>query len=953
MIRALPVFLLALLLGGCSLLPGNADQPPDKTLADLEAVEPPPVNRDLPEKTAAQVMQSYQELLDVVQDPDIKAAATARLGGLMMLDNENRQFSDVPADDVKLERYYTDVIKLYEELLLEFPDRAGNDRLLYQLSKAYDLDGRSDESSAVLEKLVSQYPDSKYATEAFFRRGETLFSNADYPAAQVAYERAISFGEKTPYYDNALYMLGWTQFKRNRYEDALPAFLLALDRTLPAGVSIDKLAKTQRELVEDALRVVAIIFSYLDGPQSIQQLIAEQGHRHYEPLLYQRLGELYLSKKRYGDTAETYKAFVATYGDSDEAPGYHVKEIEAYEKGNFPTAIMPAKESFAVSYGITSDYWKAKGPEVRAEIEPNLRQYLDELAKYEHATAQQQRKLWLAAKDERARKKLKFTEAEIQQGFRKAGRWYTEFIDTFPRDKKVEEMWFLLAESQYEAEDYAAAIESYEHIAYEFEGEKNRTEAGYAALLAYDELLKGASDEEKVALQARKIDSAARFGAAFSDDERAPVVLARSAEDLLQDKQYEAAQQKATELVNWGKPLSDKLQLSTWLVLAHAEFELQQYAAAEQAYTRVNALLPQQDKRRKEINENLAASIYKQGEELLAAGDTSASVDQFLRIAEVAPGSSIQVNAEFDAATHLLSLKEWKRAITVLKDFRSSYPDNKLTRQIPAKLVLAYQKTEQWNAAADELNYMVDNNIDPENKRDATYLAAELYEKAGDERRAIRQYDRYVNEFPEPFDERIEAMHKITELHTALNQTTEKRRWLSKIIDADASAGSARTDRSKFLAAQASMLFADRARDQFNAVSLNLPLQTSLKKKKKVLKKALQAYTDTADYGVQEFATQANYNIGEIYTRLSQDLMRSQRPKNLSALEQEQYEVLLEEQAYPFEEEAIEIHETNAQRSWSGVYDDWVKASFRSLRKLMPGRYDKSERKRAYSDAIQ
>lgn len=951
--RAAQALLLALLLGSCSLLPGTADKQPDKTLADLETVEPPPVNRDLPEKTAAQVMQSYTDLLDVVQDPDIKAAATARLGGLMMLDNENRQFGDAPADAAKLERYYTDVIKLYEELLVEFPDRAGNDRLLYQLSKAYDLDGRSAESSAVLEKLVSQYPESEYATEAFFRRGETLFSNGDYPGAQAAYERAISFGKQTPYYDNALYMLGWTQFKRNRYEDALPSFLQALDRTLPAGISIKKLAKTQRELVEDALRVVAIIFSYLDGPQSIQQLIAEQGHRHYEPLLYQRLGELYLSKKRYGDTAETYKTFVATYSDSDEAPGYHVKEIEAYEKGNFPTAIMPAKESFVVSYGVTSDYWQAKGPAVRAEIEPHLHQYLDELAKYEHATAQQQRKLWQAAKDERARKKLKFAEAEIQQRFRKAGRWYTEYIDTFPRDKKVEEMWFLLAESQYEAEDYAAAIESYEHIAYEFEGEKNRTEAGYAALLAYDELLERVPEEEKAALQERKLASAARFGAAFSDDERAPVVLARAAEDLLEDKQYAAAQQKATDLVNWSKPLSDKLQLSAWLVLAHSEFELKQYAAAEQAYTRINALLPEKDKRRKEINENLAASVYKQGEDLLAAGDKGASVEQFLRIAQIAPGSSIQVNAEFDAATHLLSLKQWTRAIAVLKDFRSNYPDNKLIQQVPAKLVLAYQKTEQWNAAADELNFMVDNNIDPENKRDAIYLAAELYEKAGDERRAIRQYDRYVNEFPEPFDERIEAMYTITKLNKALNQTTEQRRWLRKIIAADAGAGSARSDRSKFLAAQASMLFADRARDEFNAVSLNLPLQTSLKKKKVVLKKALQAYTETADYGVQEFATQANYNIGEIYTRLSQDLLRSQRPKNLSALEQEQYEILLEEQAFPFEEEAIEIHETNAQRSWSGVYDNWVKASFRSLSKLMPGRYDKPEKKRAYSNAIQ
>jgi hypothetical protein len=37
------------------------------------------------------------------------------------------------------------------------------------------------------------------------------------------------------------------------------------------------------------------------------------------------------------------------------------------------------------------------------------------------------------------------------------------------------------------------------------------------------------------------------------------------------------------------------------------------------------------------------------------------------------------------------------------------------------------------------------------------------------------------------------------------------------------------------------------------------------------------------------------------------------------------------------------VHEVNIQRSWRGVYDDWVKQSFVSLGKLMPGRYDKPE----------
>jgi tetratricopeptide (TPR) repeat protein len=71
--------------------------------------------------------------------------------------------------------------------------------------------------------------------------------------------------------------------------------------------------------------------------------------------------------------------------------------------------------------------------------------------------------------------------------------------------------------------------------------------------------------------------------------------------------------------------------------------------------------------------------------------------------------------------------------------------------------------------------------------------------------------------------------------------------------------------------------------------------------------------------------------------------MASARPKNLSADELEQYDLLLEEQATPFEEQAIKLHEANAHLAHDGVYDDGVKASYAALAKLMPARYGKTE----------
>jgi hypothetical protein len=69
-------------------------------------------------------------------------------------------------------------------------------------------------------------------------------------------------------------------------------------------------------------------------------------------------------------------------------------------------------------------------------------------------------------------------------------------------------------------------------------------------------------------------------------------------------------------------------------------------------------------------------------------------------------------------------------------------------------------------------------------------------------------------------------------------------------------------------------------------------------------------------------------------------------------MELEQYDILLEEQAYPFEEQAISIHEINVKRSWSGVYDEWVQRSFAALKALVPAQFDREEVEVTYVETI-
>ena len=105
----------------------------------------------------------------------------------------------------------------------------------------------------------------------------------------------------------------------------------------------------------------------------------------------------------------------------------------------------------------------------------------------------------------------------------------------------------------------------------------------------------------------------------------------------------------------------------------------------------------------------------------------------------------------------------------------------------------------------------------------------------------------------------------------------------------------------------------------------------------------MEGYKRAAEYEVAEVTTAATFEMAELYRTLAKDILSSERPKGLKGDALEEYNSLLEEQVFPFEEEAIKAHELNTARAKDGVYDEWVQKSFKALAELKPGRYGKTE----------
>jgi TolA-binding protein len=517
-------------------------------------------------------------------------------------------------------------------------------------------------------------------------------------------------------------------------------------------------------------------------------------------------------------------------------------------------------------------------------------------------------------------------------------------LDSFPQDAEAPATRFTLGEVLFESGRFAEAAREYETTAYDYPPHAKSAAAGYAALVSYQKHEPSLQGESKALWHRQGIESALMFATSFPEHPESARVQTKADEDLFALNDFERVIEVSTLILERNPPVELKLQRTATTLLAHSLFDRGRFAEAESAYVRVQGFLPANDPDRSSIEERIAASIYKQAEAKRTAGDATGAVDDFLRVAALAPNSKARSNAEYDAASILLQNKQWDRAAQVLEGFRRNYPNHELVPDATRSLAVAYLELGRGTQAATELERVAARAEEPvEVRRAALWQAAELYDKAGSPTNAGRLYASYVKQYPTPLDAAMDARQKLADMAKAQNDVKTRSQWLDEIIRADKTAGAARTDRSKYLAAKATIETAAGPVALFNAIKLTAPLNKSLKGKREAMEKTLAVYGQALDYGVAEVTTQATFGMAELYRQLGADLMSSERPKNLDEEAREQYDVLLEEQAFPFEEKAIELHETNTQRTGDGVYDEWIQRSFDVLAKLVPARYAKTE----------
>ena len=389
------------------------------------------------------------------------------------------------------------------------------------------------------------------------------------------------------------------------------------------------------------------------------EYFATSGSRAYEDRVYSNLGEHYLAQLRYDDAAKTYKTFVALNPFHRAAPRFSMRVVETYTQGGFPKLVLEAKREFASKYGLQAEYWRRFKPEESPEVLTYLKANLKDLATHYHAEYQ--------ATDDAGEK---------GEHYREARRWYGDYLESFPKDADSPPINYQLADLLLENKDFGEAAKQYERTAYDYAPHAQSAAAGYAAVYAHRERLKGAPTELRDGVKRDTVASSLKFADAFPEHEHAAAILGAAADDMYEMKDYRAGRGVGAAR---SRRLSGRGDCASG---ARRGSSLRTARSSSPSTRRPSRRTPRCWRSRRRVTRRALGSSTTSPPRSTSrvklaneAQDYRAAADHFLRIRSAAPTSVIRAAAEYDAGAALIRLEDWTAAASVLEAFRSTYPE--------------------------------------------------------------------------------------------------------------------------------------------------------------------------------------------------------------------------------------------------------------------------------------
>ena len=924
-----------------------------KTIGDLRPKVLALQKKPIPDVSIEYVMKRYRNLFENAKSPDVKIEALDRLNSL------SASFG-ISEKDLTIDPYVQAevILDTYQRIVDSGESYQRMDELLYQTAKATAFTGDILESIRKLELLVGLYPKSPLAEEALFRLAENYFDLAEFRQAKDYYQRLIKQAQAPRLKAFSQYKLAWVNYRlENESEslalladlfDAYPGVYGALMNTnlndIPFKPNTYRGFDLQPEsgLLPDGVRLLAILSTKGDRIANIRTSAEALGGSSRELLVLRALVDQLIAKKRHFDAARLIEGYASESVLSRELFSYSLRSINLYAEGGHTIESWKAKSNLVERFGIRSDFWRTASSEIQQNIRDDLTVVTGELAHLNFIRMQE-----ATVKDQR-------TVRDATQ----AASYYLQLAALNPNSLQAYESMYLAAQALEVAGQMDKARELYVAAAYAPLDHPYQAKAAYAAfyLASVENGFTGevAVSDDQEQWSENQFELAQRYLTKFPSHEAAAstalaaanayLASGRDADALAIHESFDVFTEATSEQV-----LTNAIALAAMYYNAAQSYEA--YQKAERQYLSALALTQQKagESGSVKTQTDLAPGVIARIEDGIVnsrfnmaerAESPDLRIQHYASIFEDYPQHSLAVDSAFNAASVSIQNSLWDQGAAMHQVFLDVYPSHELVSVSRQQLIVALEALGRTQEAADVLMVQAEKfaGVDDTLSANSAYTAAGYYASNEFPVLAAQSYQWLLEAHPKRTELGVEALAYLAE---TVSENEATRLEAAESLVAYVEKHDLEDGRSATLAAVYALEIASAQRDRFNKLKITQPFKASLTKKTAALDLCTKAYKRVVKFGVSEYTNAARFEMADIYQSLAHAIMDSERPNGLTPLEQEQYTILLEEQAIPIEEEAIALHEQNIKARGVGRADEWIVASYSALARLNPSLYER------------
>ena len=875
---------------------------------------------------------------------------------------------------------------LFARVLKDYPWFSQYDLALYVDGFLAYEQGKQDEAIDRFNRILKDFPRSRFVADAHMARAESLFNGKyDYAGALVEYEEVLKY-KNSDLYGLALFKSAWCMWRLGRSEEAAKRFVSVFEVSdAPAGGARTNAAQRKQldELQAEALKYLVEVFTEdeKNTAQDVYGFLTKIGGDRFAGKVVRALAVQFYDQAHYDRGIEAYELLLKLEPASSEAGGWVLQIAQGYNAIEDWPKLRATYERAVSGYTTGSAWAKTQGdPAVVTRQTADVEKQLKEHALQLHAKAQKDRT----------------SKAE----FEGAAGLYVVYLSKFEGEKNAFQIHYYLGEIYFHhldrgndaATQYMAAARSMpKDDALKEPLKTQRHDAIYNAIAALERVRSGELEARKKQPQGsafQETEADKKFAEAlelyaqlYPNDPALPELFFRQGRQYYDYGVYDSA------VKIWGS-LLEKFPRSQY-ALAAGELILDSFNRAKnyeniETWARRLKSAPafSSETNQKKLDTLIVQAVFKQGEQKAAAGEHGDAARAYLRAAKEFPSdpraAQACVNAELEAqkAGDTETLKEGAKLVT--GKAYATRPESPHGAWIAAatfqSMGLFAESAEFHEAIAGLADREHPNYQKYEHAKDAAYNAVVLRVATGEHDKAITNGNRFLAQYGTSADA-DEVVFQMGKAHQNAGRNKEAadlyRRYLARsknqdhrvqgwvllatalakngddrgadeALKAAVDIGKHRKNdlgpEGKYAAAHARYMEGERVLERFDKIQITgdvKQLSGRLKQKAELLKQASSVFLDVVSLGVAEWTTAALYQIGRTYETFSKSLKDAPPPSGLEGADKEQYQTQIDEFVVPIEERSLDAYENGWKKAIElGIYNQWTAKMREALGRL-------------------